>query len=173
MVGRWLGCPVDFEHEIFLEVKNKVSLIWALWVESYFISLSIFFCSPFLYLHSLFYFIWTFLYWFSTDKCLALGGTTCRLWLQIAWVLLGNFFFLSLFSVIFSSFMSLCFFPCREDNQAVEQDAQRNCAVSIVGGFQDQTGVAWVNCNSLVWHQSWPCLEEIGLETSWCPSNPS
>lgn len=107
MIGKWVGCPVGFEREIFLEMKSKVSLIWALWAESYFISLSIFFCSFFLYLHSLFCFIWSFLYWLSADKCLVVGDTTPRLWLQTVLVLLGNFFFFFLYFLWYFHFSSV------------------------------------------------------------------
>lgn len=138
----WISCK--FWARNLLEIKSKVSLIWVLQVESYFLSLSTFLCSPFHYLHSIFYFNWSFLDWLITDKCLALRNTSPRLQLQIFLVLLGNFFFLSLFSMIFSSFLSLFFFPLHgEDKQVVKQVAQKT---SFVGGFQDQTGVTWVNC---------------------------
>lgn len=118
-----------------------------------------------LYLHSLFYFIWSFLYLLSPTKCLAVGDTTPRLWLQTVLVLLGNFFFLY-FMWYFIFVSSLCYSPCLPPpplpphitRVQVEQDAQRNCIVSITGGFQDQTGETGVNHSSQVWHQSWPCL---------------
>lgn len=75
----------------------------------------------------------------STGKCLIFDDTTSRGWLQITLLLLVSFCF-PLFSMIFSSF-SPDIFPYCENTQAVEQDAQRNCTISVLGGFQDQTGV--------------------------------
>lgn len=162
----WIFCR--FWAWNLLGIKSKVSLMWVVQIESYFLSLSTFLCSPFHYLRSIFYFNWNFLDWFNTDKCLALQNTIPKIQLQIVLVLLGNFCFLSLFSVIFSFFISVFFFFffClhRGDNQVVKQVAQKT---SFVGGFQDQTRVTWVNCSSLGCHQSWYCLS---WRYDWGPS---
>lgn len=106
----WISCGSWAWN--LLGIKSKVSPVWVLQVESYFLSLSTFLCSPFHYLHSIFYFNWSFLDCLNTDKYLALQNTSPKLQLQIVLVLLGNFFFLSLFSVIFSSFISGFVFVC-------------------------------------------------------------
>lgn len=141
----WMSCR--FWAQNLLGIKSNVSLIWVFQVESYFLSFSTFLSSPFHYLHSIFYFNWSFLDWLKTDKHLALQNTSPKLQLQIILILLGNFFFLSLFSVIFSSFIIVfvlfCFSLHGEDNEVVKQVAQKTF---FAGDFQDHT---WSNLSKL------------------------